>query len=55
MTMKNRSHRYGIKKPRPRHEYKYTNYEKCVSTMLICIKQHLSNICSSVHEKYIHR
>ena len=43
MKMKNRSHRHG-------HEN--SKYRKCLSMMmLICIKHHLSNICSSVHEK----
>ena len=37
IKMKNISHRYDIDRPRSR--------------MLICIKQHLSNIWSSVHEK----
>ena len=40
--MKNRSHRYGI-----------NNLDLDVDTnmMLICVKQHLSNIWSSIHEK----
>ena len=43
MKMKNRSHRHG-------HEN--SKYRKCLSMMmLICIKHHLSNICSSIHEK----
>ena len=25
--MKNRSHRYNINRPRPRHEHKYTKYK----------------------------
>ena len=50
--MKNRSHRYDIKRPRPRHGHKYTKYKMCLSLMMVtCIKQHLSNILSSVHEK----
>ena len=42
MKMKNRSHRYGI-----------NNLDLDVDTnmMLICVKQHLSNIWSSIHEK----
>ena len=51
MKMKNRSHKYDINRPRPRHGQKYTNYKKCISMMLICIKKHLSNIRSSVYEK----
>ena len=43
---KNRSQRYEINVPRPRHGHKYiTKYKLCFSTMMsICIKQHLSNI-----------
>ena len=52
MKMKNRSHRYDINRPRSRHGHKYSKYKKCLSMMmLICIKQHLSNIWSSIHEK----
>ena len=50
--MKNRSQRYDINRARSRHGHKYTTYEMCLSTlMVICIKQHLSNILSSIHEK----
>ena len=39
-------------RPRPRNGHKYTKYKLCLSIMMIiCIKQHLSNILSSVHEK----
>ena len=52
MKMKNRSHRYNISWVRFRHGQKYSKYKKCLSIiMLICIKQHLSNIWSSIHEK----
>ena len=52
MKMKNRSHRYDITRPRPRHGPKYTIYKMCLGLMMaICIKQHLSNISSSIHEK----
>ena len=52
MKMKNRSHRYDINKPGFRHRHKYIKYKKClIMTMLICTKQHLSNIWSSIHEK----
>ena len=37
LKIKNRSQRYDINLPRPRHGHKYT-------MMVICIKQHLSNI-----------
>ena len=50
--MKNRSHRYNINRPSSRHGHKYRRYRKCLSMMmLICIKQHLSNSWSSIHEK----
>ena len=50
--MKNRTHRYDINRPRPKHGHKYGKYKKCVTMMmLICIKQHPSNIWSSIHEK----
>ena len=52
MKMKNRSHRYDINRPRSRHGYRYSKYKKCLSMMmLIFIKQHQSNIWSSIHEK----
>ena len=52
MKMKNRSHRYNINRPRSRYGHKYDKYKKCLSVMMvICIKQHLSNICGSVHER----
>ena len=50
--MKNRSHRYDINRIRRRHGHKYTKYKTCIGIMIvICIKQHLSNILSSIHEK----
>ena len=50
--MKNRSHRYNINRPSSRHGHKYRRYRKRLSMMmLICIKQHLSNSWSSIHEK----
>ena len=49
---KNRIHRYDINRPRPRHGYKYTKYRISFSMMMvICIKQHLSNIWSSIYDK----
>ena len=37
--------RYDINKPRTRHGQKYTTYKMCFSIiMVICIKQHLSNM-----------
>ena len=39
-------------KTRPRHGHKYPKNKMCLSMiMLVCIKQHLSNIWSSIHEK----
>ena len=39
-------------RPRPRYGHKHTKYKMCLSMMMgICIKQHLSNIWSSIHEK----
>ena len=43
--MKNKSHKYDINKPRSRHNHKCSKCKKSLSMMmLICIKQHLSNI-----------
>ena len=45
LKMKTRSHRYVINRPRSRHEHKNTKYKMCLSMMMvICIKQHVSNI-----------
>ena len=52
MKMKNRSYRYDINRPRSRLDHKYNKHKKCLSMMmLICIKQHLSNILSSIYDK----
>ena len=49
--MKNKSHRHNINRPRFRLTHKYNKYRKClIMTMLICVKQHLSNIWNSIHE-----
>ena len=51
MKMKNRSHRYDLNRPRPRYRHRYTKYKIYLSMMMvICIKQHLSNIWSSIYE-----
>ena len=51
-NIKNRSHRYSIYRTRPRYVHKYTQFEMCLSMMiLICIKQHLSKIWISIHQK----
>ena len=40
-----RSHRYDINRPRPRTGHKYTKHKMYLNIMMvICIKQHLSNI-----------
>ena len=50
--MKNRSHIYDINGPKPRNGHEYTKYKMCFNIMMfICIKQHLSNNGSSIHEK----
>ena len=50
--MKKISPRWDINKLRSKHGHKYSKYKTSVSMMmLICIKQHLSNIWSSIHEK----
>ena len=52
LKMKNRSQRYLIYRPRPRHGHKYTKEKMWHSIMMVaCIKQYLSNIWSSIHEK----
>ena len=50
--METRLHRYNINKASPRHGHKYNKYKMCLIMMIVkCIKQHLSNIWSSVHEE----
>ena len=52
MKMKNRSYRYDINRPGFRHGSKYSKYKKCPSMMmLVCNKQHLSNIWIWIHGK----
>ena len=52
LKMKNRSYKYDINRPSPRHGHKYTKNKMCLSILMdVCIKQHLSNIWSSVDEK----
>ena len=49
---KNRSHRYDANRPKPWYGQEYTTYKICLTIMMvICIKQHLSNIWSWIHEK----
>ena len=45
VKIKTRSRRYDINRPRSKHGCKYSKYKKCLTLMiLICIKEHLSNI-----------
>ena len=49
--MKSRPHRYDINRPRPRHGRKCIKYKISLSIMMVKgIKQHLSNIWSSIYE-----
>ena len=41
-------------KDMPRHGHKYTKYKICLSIMVICIKQHLTNILNLIHENFKH-
>ena len=56
LKMKNRSYRYDISRPRLGHghrytKYKYDKYKMSLSiTMVIYIKQHLSNIAQFMNE-----
>ena len=44
-SKKNRLSRYDVNRTRRRHDHKYTKYKICLDIMMvICIKQHLSNI-----------
>ena len=52
MKIENRSHKYDINRPSSKHGHKYSKYKKCLNMMmLMCIKQHLSNIWGSFQEK----
>ena len=51
MKMKNRSHRYDIIRPGSRCGHEYIKYKKTQYDDALCIKQHLSKIWSSIHEK----
>ena len=50
LKIENRSQRYDINRPMPRHGQKYTNIYVSLQLTVIWIKQHLSNILSSIHE-----
>ena len=50
--MKNRSQKYNINRPRSRHGHNYTKYKMYLSIMMVlCIKQYLSKLWSSIHGK----
>ena len=54
---KNRSHRYDINRPGPRHERNYSKYKKCLSMiMLTIIKPHfvIIKLIKIVYLRYIH-
>ena len=52
--MKNRSQRYDINKPKSIHGHKYIKCKMSLGIMMVIrIKQHLSNIWSSIHEKSV--
>ena len=50
----NKSYRYDISRPTPRHVHRSTTYKKCLCIMMVvCIKQqHICNIWSSIHGKF---
>ena len=50
MKMKNRSHRYDINRPTSRYGHKYSKYKRCISVIVIRIRQHLSNISNLIQE-----
>ena len=54
VKMKNRLyHSYDINKTRARYGNKYTKYKMCfIMMMVMCNKQHLSNISTCSTEKY---
>ena len=52
MGIKNRSHRYDINRLTSSHGHKYRKDKNYLSMMMIlCIKQQLSKVWSSIHEK----
>ena len=48
---KKRTNRFDINRASSRYGHKYSKYKICLSLIFICIKQHISNMWSSVHEK----
>ena len=54
LKMKNRSQRYDINKPKSRRGHKYIKCKMSLGVMMvICIKQNLSNIWSSINENNV--
>ena len=52
MKMNKGSQINNVNRSRPRHEHRASKYKKCLGMkMLTCIKQHLSNVWSPIHEK----
>ena len=52
LKMKRGPHRYDVNRTRHIQGHEQTKYKKCLSMMMpLCIKEHLSNIWSSIHEK----
>ena len=52
IKIKNRSHRYEMNIPRSRHNHRYSKYKKCLCMVMhLCMKQHKSNMRSSIYEK----
>ena len=52
LKMKYGSHRYDINRTRPRRGNKCSKYKMCLIIMMVmCNKQHLSNIWSYIHKK----
>ena len=48
--MKNRSHRYDINRPRPRHVHVYSKYKMCLSIMMVIS---LSNTSATVAAQFM--
>ena len=45
-------HKYDTNRPRSKHGHEHTKRKMCLNIMMvICIKQHLRNILSSIYEK----
>ena len=51
LKIENRSHRYVINIPRPRHGLKYIKYKMYLSTRMVYNELHLNNIYNSIQEK----